>query len=126
MTENTNLPALPVWQEVEIANTYNSRRELAQITRWSTDPERHPQRTPKYIQAARTTWRWGCSIVAGTLLLCCASGLVALTTGSPAPLADLAAVLLSGGASALPLGWRELVPDWYVRAVAGMVGGDPK
>lgn len=100
MTHKTDLPALPSWQAA-----------------------RHPKRTSRAVQAARTTWRWGCTLVAALLLLCCAAGLTSICLGSVAPLSDLATVLFSGSAAAIPLGWRDTVPGWYVRMM-GQIGGD--
>lgn len=78
----------------------------------------HPRRTTRGEYAARTTWRWGCSIVAALLLINCGAGLAALTTGGPAPLPALAVVLLTGSAAALPLHYRNTAPNWYCSVVA--------
>lgn len=119
-----NFPSLPVWQEVDIAKSYNARQELVQITRWSTDPERHPQRTPRYIHAARTTWRYGCTIVAGAFLGILISRLIPLCVGSCQPLEDLRMVVACGIGAAIALGYCNDVPKWYVRAVKFMGGAE--
>ena len=127
MTPNTNphdLPTLPIWTQRAIAERYNSDQQLRQITLWSTDPTRHPARTPRAVHMARTTWRWGCGLLTGLLWLSAAGNLLALLWGSYTPLMDLAAVLGCGCAGAVPYAWRDMPPAWYVRAVAEMGGGE--
>ena len=105
---------------MEIAHHYNQRLEQVQIERWAADPDRHPKRTPKAVQVARTTWRWGCTILAALLLLCCAASLTSLALGSMTPVTDLGVTLVTGSAAAVPLGWRETVPGWYLKSVEQM------
>lgn len=127
MTPNTNphdLPTLPIWEQRAIAEQYNSDQQLRQITLWSTDPARHPARTPRAVHMARTTWRWGCGLLTALLWLSAACSLAALVSGSYTPLMDLAAVLGCGAAGSIPCAWRDMPPAWYVRAVAEMGGGE--
>lgn len=127
MTPNTNphdLPTLPIWEQRAIAERYNSDQELRQITLWSTDPARHPARTPRAVHMARTTWRWGCGLLTGLLWLSAACALAALVSGSYTPLADLASVLGCGCAGTVPWAWRDMPPAWYVRTMAEMGGGE--
>lgn len=123
MTHKTDLPALPSWQQAEIARHYNQQQEQLQFERWSSDPDRHPKRTSRAVQAARTTWRWGCTAMTVFLLLGCGGNLLTYCAGSPTPLHDLSSVLLFGGASLIPALFRDEPPAWYVRSVKKM-GGD--
>ena len=126
MTPNNpnDLPTLPIWTQREIAERYNSEQELIKITLWSTDPARHPARTPRAVHMARTTWRWFCNFSAALSAALCVLYLVLLVSNSLTPLADLARALASGILFALSFGWRSETPAWYIRSLAEMDGDD--
>lgn len=96
------------------AEDLNDKKTLEQWAR------KAPARVPLYVQAARTTWRYGCTIVAGAFLGILISRLIPLCVGSYQPLEDLRMVVACGIGAAVALGYCNDVPKWYVRAVKFM------
>lgn len=90
-----------------------------------TNPRRI-RRTPDYVQAARTTWRWCCTLIAGLFAI---NGSVLLMMLIKLDLAGLGIInfatfgLMALGAWQLrPREGHNIVPRWYVEALMELGG----
>lgn len=88
---------------------------------------RRVRRTPEYVQAARTTWRWGCNIVCTLLAL---NAVILLLMLARLDLAGLGILDFSVFCSLAFGVWRlrpraghNIVPRWYVEELM-RIGGE--
>ena len=87
---------------------------------------RRIRRTPDYVQAARTTWRWGCYIVSGLLVLNGGVLLMMLTKLDLTGLGILDFAVFGSLAFGIwqlrPRAGHNIVPRWYVEALMELGG----
>ena len=88
---------------------------------------RRVRRTPEYVQAARTTWRWFCNIVCGLLVIHGVSLLLLLTVLEMLGLGLMNFALFGALAFGIwqlrPRAGHNVVPRWYVEALME-IGGE--